>query len=58
MSWTMRRASNFLKLGNARLSWFFEDDLKIQQELADRKQLAEAVANFGTDSESNGAAGT
>jgi hypothetical protein len=42
----------FFEVGKRSIIMILEDDLKTQQELADRKQLAEAVAKFDTASDS------
>lgn len=39
----------FFEVGKRSILMILEDDLKTQQELADRKQLAEAVAKFGNE---------
>jgi hypothetical protein len=41
----------FFEVGKRSIIMILEDDLKTQQELADRRQLTEAVAKFGTDPE-------
>ncbi len=46
----------FFDVGKRSIIMILEDDLKVQQELADRKQLAEAVAKFGADTEDGDAA--
>jgi hypothetical protein len=43
----------FFEVGKRSIIMILEDDLRTQQDLADRRQLAEAVAKFGTNSDTD-----